>query len=66
MGDSFSVRPLRSGSSGNLTLVTHAGTILLVDAGLSSQRGLAQALAEGGLRMGIDLLDILHPAGLGK
>lgn len=44
----FSVRPLRSGSSGNLTLVEHAGTTILVDAGLSSQRGLASALSEAG------------------
>lgn len=44
----FHVTPLRSGSSGNLTLVSHAGTILLVDAGLPSQRGLSAALAEGG------------------
>lgn len=49
MAEPFSVRPLRSGSSGNLTLVEHAGTILLVDAGLPSRRALAQALAEGGV-----------------
>ena len=49
MRDPFSVRPLRSGSSGNLTLVEYAGTILLLDAGLPSQRGLAQALAESGV-----------------
>ncbi len=42
--------PLRSGSSGNLTLLSHAGTILLVDAGLPSQRGLSAALAEAGYR----------------
>lgn len=42
------MRPLRSGSSGNLTLVECAGTMLLVDAGLSSQRGLSLALSEGG------------------
>ena len=42
----FHVTPLRSGSSGNLTLLEHAGTTLLVDAGLPSQRGLADALAE--------------------
>jgi len=47
--DAFTVRPLRSGSSGNLTLVEHAGTILLLDAGLPSQRGLTQALAEAGV-----------------
>src|SRR3989304_5656482 len=29
-------------------LVEHGGTVLLVDAGLPSQRGLAQALSEGG------------------
>ncbi|MGE5247918.1 MAG: MBL fold metallo-hydrolase [Verrucomicrobiota bacterium] len=46
----FHVTPLRSGSSGNLTLVSHAGTIVLVDAGLPSQRGLASALAEAGCR----------------
>jgi phosphoribosyl 1,2-cyclic phosphodiesterase len=45
----FAVRPLRSGSSGNLTLVEHGGTILLVDAGLPSQRGLVQALSEAGI-----------------
>jgi glyoxylase-like metal-dependent hydrolase (beta-lactamase superfamily II) len=44
----LSATPLRSGSSGNLTLVEHAGTVLLVDAGLSSQRALVQALAEAG------------------
>jgi len=44
----FHVTPLRSGSSGNLTLVSHAGTLLLVDAGLPSQRGLSAALAEAG------------------
>jgi phosphoribosyl 1,2-cyclic phosphodiesterase len=42
------VTPLRSGSSGNLTLIEHAGTTLLVDAGLPSQRGLSAALAEAG------------------
>jgi len=42
----FHVTPLRSGSSGNLTLVEHAGTVLLVDAGLPSQRGLVAALSE--------------------
>ena len=45
----FSVKPLRSGSSGNLTLVEHAGTSILVDAGLASQRGLDAALAEAGV-----------------
>lgn len=45
----FSVKPLRSGSSGNLTLVQHAGTGMLVDAGLSSQRGLDGALSEAGV-----------------
>ncbi|MGE5190476.1 MAG: MBL fold metallo-hydrolase [Gemmatimonadota bacterium] len=49
MRETFSIRPLRSGSSGNLTLVEHAGTILLLDAGLPSQRGLAQALSDGGV-----------------
>lgn len=44
--NSFSVKPLRSGSSGNLTLVEHAGTAILVDAGLPSQRGLSAALSE--------------------
>ncbi|MBI5576867.1 MAG: MBL fold metallo-hydrolase [Deltaproteobacteria bacterium] len=44
----FSVRPLRSGSSGNLTLVEHAGTAFLVDAGLPSQRALSAALSEAG------------------
>jgi phosphoribosyl 1,2-cyclic phosphodiesterase len=44
----FHVTPLRSGSSGNLTLLAHAGTILLVDAGLPSQKGLASALEDAG------------------
>jgi len=44
----FHVTPLRSGSSGNLTLIEHAGTTLLVDAGLPSQRGLSAALADAG------------------
>ena len=44
----FHVTPLRSGSSGNLTLVEHAGTVLLVDAGLPSQRGLVAALEDAG------------------
>ncbi len=48
MNKAFTVRPLRSGSSGNLTLVEHDGTALLLDAGLPSQRGLAQALSESG------------------
>ncbi|UCD46536.1 MAG: MBL fold metallo-hydrolase [Deltaproteobacteria bacterium] len=48
MGDAFAVRPLRSGSSGNLMLVEHRGTVLLVDAGLPSQRGLVEALREAG------------------
>ncbi len=48
MTSGFAVRPMRSGSSGNLTLVEHGGTVLLVDAGLPSQRGLARALAEAG------------------
>ena len=48
MHNGFAVRPLRSGSSGNLTLVEHGGTVLLVDAGLPSQRGLVQALSEAG------------------
>lgn len=43
------MKPLRSGSSGNLTLVEHAGTAILVDAGLSSQRGLVSALSEAGV-----------------
>ena len=42
----FHVTPLRSGSSGNLTLVEHAGTVLLVDAGLPSRRKLDAALGE--------------------
>jgi len=45
----FSVKPLRSGSSGNLTLVEHAGTTILVDAGLPSQRGLASAISDAGV-----------------
>lgn len=46
---SISVKPLRSGSSGNLTLVEHAGTAVLVDAGLPSQRGLGLALSDAGI-----------------
>ncbi|GAB4242959.1 MAG: MBL fold metallo-hydrolase [Deltaproteobacteria bacterium] len=46
----FHVTPLRSGSSGNLTLVEHSGTVLLVDAGLPSRRGLVDALGEAGRR----------------
>jgi len=53
----FHVTPLRSGSSGNLTLISHAGTILLVDAGLQSQRGLSAALADAGC--GWDDLDAI-------
>ncbi len=49
MSSSFAVTPLRSGSSGNLTLAEHDGTAVLIDAGLPSQRGLRQALAEAGL-----------------
>ena len=57
----FSVKPLRSGSSGNLTLVEHAGTALLVDAGLPSQRGLASALSEAGAAWDdIDALLVSH------
>jgi len=59
--DAFSVRPLRSGSSGNLTLVEHAGTILLLDAGLPSQRSLALALSEGGVSWDdVDALLVSH------
>lgn len=49
MNSGFSLRPLRSGSSGNLTLVEHAGTVLLLDAGLPSRRALAAALEEAGV-----------------
>lgn len=45
----LSVRVLRSGSSGNLTLVSHAGTTILVDAGIPSKKGLLAALREAGL-----------------
>jgi phosphoribosyl 1,2-cyclic phosphodiesterase len=48
LSSEFAVRPLRSGSSGNLMLVEHDGTVLLVDAGLPSQRGLVRALSEAG------------------
>ncbi|MCL5965958.1 MAG: MBL fold metallo-hydrolase [Deltaproteobacteria bacterium] len=44
----LSVVPLRSGSSGNMTLVEHAGTSLLVDAGIPSQKRLSLALSECG------------------
>lgn len=47
MGSGFVVRPLRSGSSGNVTLVEHGGTVLLLDAGLPSSRALDLALTEG-------------------
>ena len=46
MNNRISIRPLRSGSSGNIMLVEYADTVLLVDAGLPSQRGLVQALSE--------------------
>ena len=55
MSDRFSIRPLRSGSSGNLALVEHAGTAVLLDAGLPSQRGLYAALSEAGVSF--DALD---------
>ncbi|HEU5361389.1 MAG TPA: MBL fold metallo-hydrolase [Candidatus Deferrimicrobiaceae bacterium] len=61
MNSGFGVRPLRSGSSGNLTLVEYGGTILLIDAGLPSQRGLAQALSEAGITWeDIDALLVSH------
>ena len=64
MSSGFAVRPLRSGSSGNLMLVEHGGTVLLVDAGLPSQRGLAQALSEGGYTWdAIDALLVSHRHG---
>ena len=57
----FHVTPLRSGSSGNLTLVEHAGTVLLVDAGLPSRRGLSTALSEAGCRWDdVDALLVSH------
>lgn len=70
MTRNFSVRPLRSGSSGNLTLVEHGETRLLVDAGIPSRKGLDRALAEAGLSWDeIDALlvshlhgDHIHPA----
>ncbi len=49
MSDRFSIHPLRSGSSGNLALVEHGGTLLLLDAGLPSQRALYAALSEAGV-----------------
>jgi len=55
--DRFSVRPLRSGSSGNLTLVEQGETRLLIDAGLPSRKGLSRALAEAG--RGWDEIDAL-------
>ncbi len=59
--NSFAVTPLRSGSSGNLMLVEHAGTALLVDAGLPSQRALGRALAEAGRTWeGIDAVIVSH------
>ena len=73
MHNGFAVRPLRSGSSGNLTLVEHGGTVLLVDAGLPSQRGLVQALSEAGASWeDIDAVlvshlhgDQIHPSAVG-
>jgi len=59
--DRFSVRPLRSGSSGNLTLVERGGTRLLIDAGLPSRKGLSRALSEVGCGWdGIDALVVSH------
>ena len=43
------VQTLASGSSGNLTVVRSNGTTLLVDIGISSQRGTRQALAAAGI-----------------
>lgn len=61
MTERFSVRPLRSGSSGNLTLVEHGETRLLIDAGLPSRKGLTRALAEAGHGWdGIDALIVSH------
>jgi phosphoribosyl 1,2-cyclic phosphodiesterase len=55
------VRPLRSGSSGNIMLVEHGETVLLVDAGLPSQRGLARALSEAGVSWAdVDALLVSH------
>ncbi|HEY3489336.1 MAG TPA: MBL fold metallo-hydrolase [Candidatus Deferrimicrobiaceae bacterium] len=45
----ISVLPLRSGSSGNLTVVRYGGGAILVDAGLPSGRALDQAIAEASL-----------------
>ncbi len=44
-----SVLPLRSGSSGNLTVVRHGDSAILVDAGLPSGRALDQAIGEASL-----------------
>ncbi len=61
MNDRISVRPLRSGSSGNLMLVEYGGTVLLVDAGLPSQRGLIHALSDAGYTWeDIDALLVSH------
>lgn len=61
MTERFSVRPLRSGSSGNLTLVEHGRTRLLIDAGLPSRRGLTRALSDAGSAWSeIDALIVSH------
>ncbi|GAB4366515.1 MAG: MBL fold metallo-hydrolase [Deltaproteobacteria bacterium] len=61
MTERFSVRPLRSGSSGNLTLVEQGETRLLIDAGLPSRKGLTRALADAGCGWdGIDALIVSH------
>lgn len=61
MTERFSVRPLRSGSSGNLTLVEHGETRLLIDAGIPSRRGLTRALSEVGRAWDeIDALIVSH------
>jgi phosphoribosyl 1,2-cyclic phosphodiesterase len=46
------VLPVRSGSSGNLTVLRHDGGAILVDAGLPSGRALDQALAEASIAWG--------------
>lgn len=54
----FHVMPVRSGSSGNMVLLSHGETSLLVDAGLPSRKALDAALAETG-RAWTDISGIL-------
>lgn len=45
----MNITPLRSGSSGNCTLITSGNTRILIDAGIASRKGLLALLDEAGL-----------------